>query len=172
MRLVEHNVINIIFQLIKSCNRSQPHMEVMKHSLNIIENLSRDRDTTGSVFWAPEGLEILVDSAQSYRENDMVLNSVLTILLIHLDVASLTPQQQTNADMDGYAKRRRVMSAMAPEVKKMRGVQTVMERKLERETRSKPGMTAARMKQLPPNHPLRMLTSSVAKLRRIAELLA
>ncbi|KAF9099502.1 hypothetical protein BGX23_001647 [Mortierella sp. AD031] len=171
LRLVEHNVVNIIFQLIKSCNRSQPHMEVLKHGLNIIENLSRDRDTTGSVFWAPEGMEILVDSAQAYRENEMVFDSVLTILLIHLD-----PNHNLQ-DQDGNLNRRRVMKAMTPEVKKLRGVLTVMERKLERESRGKPLSaltgtgTGAMGRQLQQNHPLRMLASSVTKLRRIVELL-
>ncbi|KAF9117855.1 hypothetical protein BGW39_001722 [Mortierella sp. 14UC] len=152
-------------------------MEVLKHALNIIENLSWDRDTTGSVFWAPEGLEILVDSAQSYRENDMVLDSTLTILLIHLDHEYTTQRQhlhQANLqpDMDGYLKRRRVVKAMGNEIKKLRGILAVMERKLERETRGKPPMTAARLRQLPHNSPLRALVVSVNKLRRIGELLA
>ncbi|KAF9169615.1 hypothetical protein BGX20_010075 [Mortierella sp. AD010] len=149
LRLVEHNVVNIIFQLIKSCNRSQPHMEVLKHGLNIIENLSRDPDTIGSVFWAPEGMEILVDSAQAYRENEMVFESVVTILLIHVE-------HDEN--------RRRVMRAMGPEVKKLKGVLTVMERKVERETRSKSLYMA-------PGKSVRLLISSVGKLRKVVELL-
>ncbi|KAF9570773.1 hypothetical protein EC968_001423 [Mortierella alpina] len=149
LRLVEHNVINIIFQLIKSCNRSQPHMEVLKHALNIIENLSRDADTSGSVFWAPEGVEILVDSAQAYRENDMVFESVVRILLIHLEEDE---------------SRRRVMRAMTPEVKKLKGILAVMERKVEREKR-------ARGHALPGKQPTSLLFTSVGRLRRIIALL-
>ncbi|KAI1316955.1 hypothetical protein EDD11_009199 [Mortierella claussenii] len=149
LRLVEHNVVNIIFQLIRSCNRSQPHMEVLKHGLNIIENLSRDRETIKSVFWAPEGMEILVDCAQAYRENEMVFESVVTILLLHLE--------------QGESQRQAVRS-LTPEVKKLKGVLTVMERKVEREQRSKSLYTA-------PSKPLRLLTSSVGKLRRIVQLL-
>ncbi|KAF9181859.1 hypothetical protein BGZ51_005139 [Haplosporangium sp. Z 767] len=149
LRLVEHNAVNIIFQLIKSCNRSQPHMQVLKHALNIIENLSRDRDTIGSVFWAPEGMEILVDSAQAYRENEMVFDSVVTILLIHLEEDE---------------SRRRFMRAMTAEVRKLKGVLTVMERKVEREGRNKSMLAASRKT-------LRQLVASVNKLRRIIELL-
>ncbi|KAG0088068.1 hypothetical protein BGZ92_006649 [Podila epicladia] len=156
LRLVEHNVVNIIYQLIKSCNRSQPHMEVLKHSLNIIENLSRDPDTSGAVFWATGGVEILVDSAQAYRENEMVFESVVTILLIHLEVAN------------DHANRRRAMKSKAPEVKKLRGVLTVMERKVERETRSRPGVLASSKHNMAHTA---MLVSSVNKLRRIVELL-
>ncbi|KAF9582765.1 hypothetical protein BGW38_010790 [Lunasporangiospora selenospora] len=172
LRLVEHNVVNIIFQLIKSCNRSQPHMEVLKHGLNIVENLSRDPDTVGSVFWAPEGMEILVDCAQAYRENELVFESVVTILLIHLE-------------QDQDENRRRVMRSMTPEVKKLRGVLTVMERKLEREERSGggsrghhptgsiSGMGSSRtMTGGGGGRPVRLLVSSVNKLRRIVELLA
>ncbi|KAF9984582.1 hypothetical protein BGZ65_000089 [Modicella reniformis] len=149
LRLVEHNVINIIFQLIKSCNRSQPHMEVLKHGLNIIENLSLDSDTIGSVFWAPEGIEIIVDCVQAYRENEVVFESVVRILLIHLE------QDE---------KRRRVVKAMAPEVKKLKGVLTVMQRKVDRETRSKSLYSA-------PGKSVSQLIQSVGKLRRIVELL-
>ncbi|KAF9941966.1 hypothetical protein BGZ67_003537 [Mortierella alpina] len=149
LRLVEHNVINIIFQLIKSCNRSQPHMEVLKHALNIIENLSRDADTSGSVFWAPEGVEILVDSAQAYRENEMVFESVVRILLTHLEEDE---------------SRRRVMRAMTPEVKKLKGILAVMERKVEREKR-------ARGHVLPGKQPASLLFTSVGRLRRIVALL-
>ncbi|KAF9969284.1 hypothetical protein BGZ73_008457 [Actinomortierella ambigua] len=122
LRLVEHNVVNIIFRLIKSCNRSQPHMEVLKHALNIIENLSRDPDTIAPVFWAPEGMEILVDTVQAYRENDMVLESAMTILLIHLEA--------------NEGRRMALQRRMPAEIKKLRGVLTVLERKLEREMKS------------------------------------
>ncbi|KAG0242686.1 hypothetical protein BGX31_011681 [Mortierella sp. GBA43] len=148
LRLVEHNVVNIIFQLIKSCNRSQPHMEVLKHGLNIIENLSLDKDTMNSVFWAPEGVEIIVDCAQGYRENEVVFESVVKILLIHLE------QDE---------RRRRAVKAMAPEVKKLKGVLTVMQRKVDRETRSKSLYSA-------PGKSVALLIQSVGKLRRIVEL--
>ncbi|KAF9417203.1 hypothetical protein BGZ94_010017 [Podila epigama] len=157
LRLVEHNVVSIIFQLIKSCNRSQPHMEVMKHSLNIIENLSRDGDTSSPVFWAKGGIEILVDTAQAYRENDMVFDSVMTILLLHLE-----------GSHGEHVNRRRTMKTMAPECKKLRGVLTVMERKVERETRSRPGVQHVSSKQTAQTA---MLVQSVNKLRRIVELL-
>ncbi|KAG0315069.1 hypothetical protein BGZ99_007687 [Dissophora globulifera] len=156
LRLVEHNVINIIFQLIKSCNRSQPHMEVLKHGLNIIENLSRDNDTVGSVFWAPGGMEILVDCSQAYRENEMVFESVVTILLIHLELD---------------AERRKVVKAMAPEVKKLRGVLAVMERRVEREARNKSAAYTPTAAGGAGKSSYRMLVQSVGKLRRIVELL-
>lgn len=171
LRLVEHNVINIIFQLIKSCNRSQPHMEVLKHGLNIIENLSRDPDTTVSVFWAPDGMEILVDCAQAYRENEMVFESVVTVLLLHLE---------------DDENRRRIMRGMAPEVKKLKGVLTVMERKVEREGRGTVGSSSGShrpsMAMSVMGHgssavasgkgaSTRTLVPSVVKLRRIVELL-
>lgn len=124
-------------------------MQVLKHALNIIENLSRDHDTIGSVFWDPEGMEILVDSAQAYRENEMVFDSVVTILLIHLEVDE---------------SRRRFMRAMTAEVRKLKGVLTVMERKVEREGRNKSMLAASRKT-------LRQLVASVNKLRRIIELL-
>ncbi|KAG0229939.1 hypothetical protein BGW41_002836 [Actinomortierella wolfii] len=158
LRLVEHNVVNIIFRLIRSCNRSQPHMEVLKHALNIIENLSRDPDTIAPVFWAPEGMEILVDTAQAHRENDMVFDSTMTILLIHLEA---------NEGRRGALKNR-----MPAEIKKLRGILTVLERKLDREMKShhhhrhhhpSQGVTGAGGPQ--------QLAISVGKLRRVVQML-
>ncbi|KAG0053427.1 hypothetical protein BGZ83_001141 [Gryganskiella cystojenkinii] len=162
-RLVEHNVINIIFQLIKSCNRSQPHMEVLKHGLNIIENLSRDLDTNAAVFYAPEGMEILVECSQAYRENEMVFESVVTILLLHLEVDPA---------------RRKVVRGMTTEIKKLKGVLTVMERKVERETRTVGGGSrfgsgsamASGPAAVAKANSVRMLVSSVTKLRKIVDL--
>ena len=149
LRLVEHNVINIIFQLIKSCNRSKPHMEVLKHGLNIIENLSMDPETIGSVFWAPEGIEIMVECTQAYRENEAVFESVVKILLIHLEQD---------------ARRRRVVKGMIPEVKKLKGVLAVMQRKVEREKRTKSLYSA-------PGKSVVLLIQTVGKLQRVVELL-
>ncbi|KAG0249919.1 hypothetical protein DFQ27_009719 [Actinomortierella ambigua] len=159
LRLVEHNVVNIIFRLIRSCNRSQPHMEVLKHALNIVENLSRDPDTIAPVFWAPEGMEILVDTVQAYRENEMVLGSAMTILLIHIEA--------------NEGRQRALKNRMPAEIKKLRGVLTVLERKLDREMKSHHGHRSH-------HHPsqgaagaggLQQLTASVNKLRKAVHLL-
>ena len=161
LRLVEHNVINIIFELIKSCNRSQPHMEVLKHGLNIIENLSRDPDTNAAVFYAPGGMEILVECSQAYRENEMVFESVVTILLLHLEIDPA---------------RGRVVRGMTTEIKKLKGVLTVMERKVERETRSVGGSRfggtamASGPAAVAKANSVKMLLSSVTKLRKIVDL--
>lgn len=108
-----------------------------------------DPDTIGSVFWAPEGIEIIVECAQAYRENDVVFDSVVKILLIHLE------------QDEG---RRRVMKGMAPEVKKLKGVLAVMLRKVEREKRTKSLYSA-------PSKSVLLLIQSVGKLQRIVELL-
>lgn len=82
LRLIEHNVIRIIFTLIKQSNRSQPHMEVLKHALNILENLSRTPETSQYVFADPEGVEILVESLQSYRENEQIFACAASVLVV------------------------------------------------------------------------------------------
>ena len=40
-RMVEGNAVNVIFRLIRSCNRSLPHMELIKYSISILLNLSK-----------------------------------------------------------------------------------------------------------------------------------
>ena len=44
-RLVAANAVSVIFRLIRSCNRSLPHMEIIKHSMAILINLAKVRTT-------------------------------------------------------------------------------------------------------------------------------
>lgn len=45
-RLVEVNAVGVIYRLILSCNRSLPHMEVIKFCVNILLNLAKVRHFT------------------------------------------------------------------------------------------------------------------------------
>ena len=40
-RLVEVNAVGVIYRLILSCNRSLPHMELIKFSVSILLNLAK-----------------------------------------------------------------------------------------------------------------------------------
>ena len=40
-RMVEDGAVAIIYSLMKSCNRSLPHMEIIKYSVNILLNLAK-----------------------------------------------------------------------------------------------------------------------------------
>lgn len=42
-RMVEVNAVSVIYTLISSCNRSQPHMEIIRLAISILLNLAKVR---------------------------------------------------------------------------------------------------------------------------------
>ena len=40
-RLVEGQAVSVLYQLIRSCNRSIPHMEIIKYTISILLNLAK-----------------------------------------------------------------------------------------------------------------------------------
>ncbi|XP_026178884.1 abnormal spindle-like microcephaly-associated protein isoform X2 [Mastacembelus armatus] len=67
-RLVESGATNIIFILIRSCNRSVPCMEVITFSIQILLNLSKYHKTIEAVYSVENSVETLLDLLQRYRE--------------------------------------------------------------------------------------------------------
>uniref|UniRef100_H3D460 Assembly factor for spindle microtubules n=1 Tax=Tetraodon nigroviridis TaxID=99883 RepID=H3D460_TETNG len=67
-RLVESGATNVIFTLIRSCNRSVPCMEVITFSIQVLLNLSKYHKTTEAVYSVENSVEILLDLLQRYRE--------------------------------------------------------------------------------------------------------
>ncbi|RUS33995.1 hypothetical protein BC938DRAFT_482940 [Jimgerdemannia flammicorona] len=121
LRLIEHDVIRIIFTLIKQSNRSQPHMEVLKHAMYILRNLSRTPETSPHVFADPEGVDILVESLQSYRENERIFACAASILVT-----------MARGGQDGTANARQ-MRQLPNVLKRIKAVQAFAERKFAKE---------------------------------------
>uniref|UniRef100_A0A3P8TB49 Calponin-homology (CH) domain-containing protein n=1 Tax=Amphiprion percula TaxID=161767 RepID=A0A3P8TB49_AMPPE len=67
-RLVESGATNVIFTLIRCCNRSVPCMDVITFSIQILLNLSKYHKTIEAVFSVEDSVETLLDLLQRYRE--------------------------------------------------------------------------------------------------------
>uniref|UniRef100_A0A3B4V032 Assembly factor for spindle microtubules n=1 Tax=Seriola dumerili TaxID=41447 RepID=A0A3B4V032_SERDU len=67
-RLVESGATNVIFTLIRCCNRSVPCMDVITFSIQILLNLSKYHKTTEAVYLVENSVETLLDLLQRYRE--------------------------------------------------------------------------------------------------------
>ncbi|KAM7012169.1 LOW QUALITY PROTEIN: abnormal spindle-like microcephaly-associated protein [Tautogolabrus adspersus] len=67
-RLVESGATNVIFTLIRCCNRSVPCMDVITYSTQILLNLSKYHKTTEAVYSVENSVETLLDLLQRYRE--------------------------------------------------------------------------------------------------------
>ncbi|XP_038571070.1 abnormal spindle-like microcephaly-associated protein [Micropterus salmoides] len=67
-RLVESGATNVIFTLIRCCNRSVPCMDVITYSIQILLNLSKYHKTIEAVYSVENSVETLLDMLQRYRE--------------------------------------------------------------------------------------------------------
>uniref|UniRef100_A0A671VR07 Assembly factor for spindle microtubules n=1 Tax=Sparus aurata TaxID=8175 RepID=A0A671VR07_SPAAU len=67
-RLVESGATNVIFTLIRCCNRSVPCMDVITYSIQILLNLSKYHKTIDAVYLVENSVETLLDLLQRYRE--------------------------------------------------------------------------------------------------------
>nr|XP_046247893.1 abnormal spindle-like microcephaly-associated protein [Scatophagus argus] len=67
-RLVESGATNVIFTLIRCCNRSVPCMDVITFSIQILLNLSKYHKTIEAVYLVENSVETLLDLLQRYRE--------------------------------------------------------------------------------------------------------
>ncbi|KAI3368492.1 hypothetical protein L3Q82_025502, partial [Scortum barcoo] len=67
-RLVDSGATNVIFTLIRCCNRSVPCMDVITYSIQILLNLSKYHKTIEAVYSVENSVETLLDLLQRYRE--------------------------------------------------------------------------------------------------------
>lgn len=61
------SAITTIFNFIKSCNRSKPHIEVLKHASRILEHLSAYPDLVACIAARKEGVDVLIDLIVNFR---------------------------------------------------------------------------------------------------------
>uniref|UniRef100_G3NR41 Assembly factor for spindle microtubules n=1 Tax=Gasterosteus aculeatus aculeatus TaxID=481459 RepID=G3NR41_GASAC len=67
-RLAESGATDVIFTLIRCCNRSVPCMDVITYSIQILLNLSKYHKTIEAVYLVENFVETLLDLLQRYRE--------------------------------------------------------------------------------------------------------
>ncbi|KAK3591436.1 hypothetical protein CHS0354_033435 [Potamilus streckersoni] len=107
-KFVEENAVPVIYKLIRSCNRSMPHMEIIKYSISILLNLSKYDRTTTAVLEADEAVSTLLDLLQVYREKGQIFNKTCTLLGIlaqnpHCNSVMLSEEKITDKLQSIYA---------------------------------------------------------------------
>lgn len=132
-QMIEGNAVNQIFLLIRSCNRSVPHMELIKYSVSVLLNLSKYNRTADAVYEAEGSVETLVELLQMYRDkNDSIFSNTCMLL----GIMGHNPQQK-----EAIQKKTAVVA-------KLQSVQALLARKQQLEERQmmvKNRMSAARM---------------------------
>ena len=79
-RLVDAKAVPILFQLVRSCNRSKPHMAVLVVALEIMLNLVKCADTNQYVFQEGESIGLMSELCQMYRDKTEIFAVVLEIM--------------------------------------------------------------------------------------------
>jgi abnormal spindle-like microcephaly-associated protein len=77
----EQQAVPILMELIRSCNRSKPHMAVLSHTLNILLHLCAHKCTFEAVFATSETLSMLADLLQMYRDKDDIFGIACQLLV-------------------------------------------------------------------------------------------
>ncbi|GFO45530.1 abnormal spindle-like microcephaly-associated-like protein [Plakobranchus ocellatus] len=71
-RMVEVNAVGVLYRLINSCNRSLPHMDLIKYSISILLNLAKYEKTIEYVMEPQESVGTLLELMQIYREKGIL----------------------------------------------------------------------------------------------------
>merc|ERR1711916_123929 len=68
----EEGGVPIIYSLIRSCNRSKPHMEVLRHAIRILHNLSVCKETTEAAYAEDGAVNLIAEQMQMYRDKEEI----------------------------------------------------------------------------------------------------
>merc|ERR1711865_1265251 len=101
-KIVNEDAIHIILRLLRSCNRSSPHMELLKYALNVLHSLSGYSGPCKAIFAASDSVDILVELMQMYRDKHTIFVKACRVLQ---KMCASPQQRQEFASMDEMVKR-------------------------------------------------------------------
>jgi len=81
----EAGASKVLFTLIRSCNRSTPHQELLKHALVVLLHVARHHDLASSVATTAgaEAADTLIDLMQMFRDKKSIFGKGYWITLCH-----------------------------------------------------------------------------------------
>lgn len=91
-QLVQVSAPRTIFNMIRSCNRSSMHQDLLVHALNILLNVCRDNNLAIAVAKTPESSEVLMDVMQMFRDKKHIF--CLSCKLLCRFVSSISETKQ------------------------------------------------------------------------------
>lgn len=109
----ECNAPEIVYSLVRTCNRSLPHVELLHYVLLTLTNVACHRELLWRVF-CDDAVDIFMDLVQMFRDKDNVFN--LAVVLLHKAIIS-------NSDLKNRC-------ATSENIKRMKGVRSLYVRKL------------------------------------------
>eukprot|EP00741_Cyanophora_paradoxa_P008483 tig00001335_g8208.t1 len=79
-RLAESGATAIIFGLIRSCNRSLPHLELVGYALGALANIARRPATAGALLQTEDAPDILAEHVAMYRDRANIFEGAVAVL--------------------------------------------------------------------------------------------
>ena len=70
----EAQASSVLFGLIRSCNRSTPHQEVLRHALVVLLNVARHTQLAAFVAQSSDSTDVLVDLMQMFRDKQPIFS--------------------------------------------------------------------------------------------------
>lgn len=121
--MCHEGVLLQLMHLIKTCNRSEPHVKLLVHMLNILINVSKDVYRGEYVFNTNECIDILVEQLQMYRDKPEIFLRAMKIL------EQLTVPNNTENECSLQFQRMQKLRDMHGTVKRIHGVAALLEGK-------------------------------------------
>jgi len=130
-KIMELKIVETIFELMRSCNRSEPHLKLVTLALNILYNLVvASEETARHVFECPQSIQTLVDQMAHSRDRAELLMRITDVML----VLCSSPERAWATKQLNVAAR-------------IESIVTVVERKVESTSRSRGNSATAARKQ-------------------------
>jgi abnormal spindle-like microcephaly-associated protein len=72
--------VPVLYSMIRSCNRSEPHLMLLKHALSTLRHVSRQPRLVAYVSEPAEAVEVLVDLLQMFRDKETTFMLAVSVL--------------------------------------------------------------------------------------------
>ena len=132
-KMVQEKAVPVLFQLMRTCNRSKPHMAVLIHALKIISHLAKHRNTGDAVIKIPDSINMITELLQMYRDKMDIFSVAVSILALFVKVPE-------NAQF---------IAKQDKAVKRIQGIYSIMSKKMKlaAKLKNKPKMMVEQAKQ-------------------------
>jgi abnormal spindle-like microcephaly-associated protein len=153
-RMVEQDIVPIMLRLVQTCNRSQPHIELLKHVLQILISLAQHDSCAGRVLEAQDAVDIIAELMQTFRDKEDVFYRA-ALVLVMLSRKTATKEQAKTMTLNGDL------------IRRASAILSILERKQNLQKRTGVSQMSAQQQQHQKTHPT--MDDCMDMMRRLLE---
>lgn len=120
---VEQGTVSILYDLLQTCNHSQPHLVLIDIVLKILINLVNNKSTRNAVLQHTNSINILMKQFTYIKSNETILMNVLLLLNMSVQYYTATTIQSIQLYWESQAER------------KLNGIELQLQRELDKCTK-------------------------------------